>query len=351
MDTLQTPQKNMKPWLTSGAFLALAVLIGFGIFKISGSFLATRAPGEIDLSDTVIGGDLKGEGLQDGTYTLQLLAKTQDGTTLGDTFKFTVGSASAYGPGPDPTVDPYAPLPDPYGPTSNPPLPYGPAVTRTPVPFPTVLPGPYTPALVAYWKFDESAKNIASDSSGNKRVAGLQGGLANGWQLTDKPALNFGNVSAIKFDGYSNYASFGLPEDSSSYVYAFAAWIKTAVAGTQALVVGNPFGNGIYDNLRTNAILLEDGRISVRNGGARACTSSARIDCWKWHHFAVSTGSLNTVTYYVDGVEVKTCTYPTGGSSQFQQVGALFVNSSPFFLGQDYNQTNSFNGSLDDVRF
>ena len=361
METLQTPQHNTKPWLMSGAFLALAILIGFGIFKISGSFLATRAPSDIALSDTVIGGDLKGEGLPAGTYTLKFLAKTQDGTLLSDAFTFTIGASGAYGPGPDPTVDPYGPLPDPYGPTPtpNPPLPYGP----TPVPFPSVTPGPYAPALVAYWKFDEGVSNPAkgsstllTDSSGNKRTASLYDRLftTGRWELTDKPLLNFGNISALKFDGTSDYVQLPalIGVTPATYVQAFSAWVKTTGTGTQVLAVGTEASNSTYKNLYSNAILLDGGYLTIRNTGAQACTSSVKVNDGKWHHVAASVGSLNTVTYYVDGVEARTCTYPTRTSSQVNtSSGALFVNSSPYWVGMDYDQTKYFKGSLDDVRF
>ncbi|MBI3421300.1 MAG: hypothetical protein HY006_04490 [Candidatus Sungbacteria bacterium] len=227
-----------------------------------------------------------------------------------------------------------------------------PTPSPTPTPDPTPTPTPAPPALLVHWKLDENNSNTAYDSSGNGRDATLNNGLgnANSWLEAEDgiPSLSFGNVAALEFDGSNDNMTFGLLQGAGYHTYAFAAWIKTTNNGTQVLPLGNPYGNDPNDNFYTNAILIDGGRLKIRNGGTVGCPSVSTINDGQWHHIVVSVS--NIVTYYFDGIHASTsCSIPVAGGSA--SVSSIFVNSEAYLFGMDYNSTNYFEGSIDDIRF
>ncbi|MAF80600.1 hypothetical protein CL628_01155 [bacterium] len=116
---LSTDQKK-KAWLLLGGVAVLVVIL----LLIRGyqSFLGAKAPSVPQLSESIIGGRLKGKALQEGTNVLEFTATTGDGTVISDTVTFKVLPPGPYDPGTTPAPpDPYDPgtpttTPDPPGP-------------------------------------------------------------------------------------------------------------------------------------------------------------------------------------------------------------------------------------------
>ncbi len=117
---LSTDQKK-KAWLILGGVILLVVILV--LIRGYQSFLGAKAPSVPKLSESIVGGRLKGTTMLEGTNVLEFTATTSDGTVISDTVTFEVLPPGPYDPGATPVP------PDPYEPgtpttTPNPPGPY-----------------------------------------------------------------------------------------------------------------------------------------------------------------------------------------------------------------------------------
>lgn len=189
--------------------------------------------------------------------------------------------------------------------------------------------------LVGHWTFD------GKDMTSNVKDAS---GLGNNGRLQGQVATTtvIGKIGqALSFDGVNDYTISPDPVIGSSFT--FAAWIKPA----------NNFGTsgaGVFDTKPSSVGAVRifghtgsPSQICFDIGGniPNQCTSDTGygISDWtnEWHHVALVLSGSDDTTLYVDGVNV--------GSV----ANSVSASSDTFVLGT-YNDTNYFNGVIDDVR-
>ena len=186
--------------------------------------------------------------------------------------------------------------------------------------------------LVGYWSFNEGTSTVALDYSGNKN----KGTLVNGptW-------VNGKQGKALNFDGGDDEVLFSDPVVGSNFT--FGAWIKPnsnfgtsgdGIFDTKPAAVG---ALRVFGNTGTPAQLCWD----IGGNVPDQCLNDTgyNISDWtnQWHHIVLVLSTNSTTRLYVDGVSVGTVSNSVSASSHTFLVGV-------------YNNTNYFNGLIDDVR-
>jgi hypothetical protein len=189
---------------------------------------------------------------------------------------------------------------------------------------------------VAYWKLDEGAGTVATDSSGN----GNDGTLDGGPTVVDG---QFGLALAFDNSRVEIPASDTLTGDLFQGTFTLSAWINPTRAGNTWQQV---FRSLIASD-RTNDTLFinKDGRLSWRGrvGGAWAggmCeTASDVVPADQWTHAAV-TGDGTSFRIYINGVLSQESAFKTtdGGNTMY------YIGGDPGAPGESYA------GAADDVR-
>jgi hypothetical protein len=192
--------------------------------------------------------------------------------------------------------------------------------------------------LVGYWKFDESAGTVASDSSTNANAGTLSGGMT-------FPAQTIANGRvgrALDFNGTSHYVVVNNTAALQlTQALTVAAWIKGDSWGT---------GSTVNTILRKGDASPNNYQLSVANGKLEATLDgtddlgfkgTTTLQTGKWYHVALTwDGSI--VKLYVDGVLNN-----SPGASRSAPIG---VDARALYLGGRIGSTDFFDGSLDDVR-
>ncbi len=188
-----------------------------------------------------------------------------------------------------------------------------------------------TNGLVAYYKFDGNTV----DSSGN------------GYNGTNIGAIygtnRFGqNYSSLCFNGTNSvFAVSSLPAFSSNFTYS--AWVKVNGGDHD----GNPnqsFGAYGYPNVLWNFCYNMDGSFNLWDNINQTweVATGTNNPLYSWAHVVIVYASEGTEYLYINGT-----------LNGFRSVGLPISNSvgTNFFIGAiDGNQSQSFNGLVDDVR-
>ena len=191
--------------------------------------------------------------------------------------------------------------------------------------------------LIAYWKLDETAGSIASDSSRN----GYDGTLMN----TDDSDWVPGKTSnALNFDGADNYVvADAVCAEIAGGDVTVSAWMKadTLNLANQFIIATN---SSAGDNKLMFGTQANTATLSFVDSEPLWRDTTATVIDNTWHHIAyVLDDSADTVTIYVDG----------GQALSFASTVSLAADDL-FSLGQEYDAgltTGDFyNGRLDDVR-
>jgi len=205
--------------------------------------------------------------------------------------------------------------------------------------------------LIGWWRFDESAGNLASDSSPNNYDATLSSldfaidGQAGKFNRSLRLSSTSDSINAGDIDEIDNASEITL-----------SAWIKmSATTGDDAIIhKGSAWGTDVAQILmwrddvggtsgRTNTIsvYVADGDSNTRIEG----TSNKVNDTTLWHH-AVMTykpNSANGMRLYIDGVEDANSPVSTATITSIANADALRIGSS-------VNTSAVLNGDIDDVR-
>ncbi|HSH01404.1 MAG TPA: Ig-like domain-containing protein [Anaerolineae bacterium] len=184
--------------------------------------------------------------------------------------------------------------------------------------------------ILAYWPFDD-ATNPTSDLSGNGYNASL---FDNTTFITDTPP-NLTTGYALSFDGTDDRLEVsGIDLANQSFTVAF--WAKRDRSGVVDLLVGqgtNSNSLGLHIGFRSNNLF------TCAFWGNDLNTPSTYTDTTNWHHWACTyDATTNLRTIYVDGTAVVSAT----ASADYQGSGTLS-------LGSRFNNTNNFDGAMDDV--
>lgn len=189
------------------------------------------------------------------------------------------------------------------------------------------------PELVAWWKLDENAGFVASDSSGNELHANLNSGAS--W-IAGKSG------SAVSFDGLTGVAHAAHKPilETVTSTMTVATWIyvdsiATSSPGSQPRVLR-------YDG--TWYIKLNGGSPQLADGASRNATFEARLPTGTWRHFAF-TFDRGTVVGYLDGIPTQLATDLFAGA-----IDRLPTGTSGVLLGGINDPDSQCHCRLDDVR-
>lgn len=197
--------------------------------------------------------------------------------------------------------------------------------------------------LVALWKFDETAGQIAEDSSGN----GYDGQLGtSGAADSADPTINqpgkFAN--AYSFDGNNDLvdASTHVGDIASQSSGTLAMWFNTTATGRDGLFRFGPNGD-------TDRLIVEinggEVRFLIRESATNLIDlKQTGVNDGQWHHLAV-TQDGTTATLFIDGAEIAS----VADGSWFDTI----TGADELWLGSDIFPATAppgtFDGLLDDI--
>jgi hypothetical protein len=190
------------------------------------------------------------------------------------------------------------------------------------------------PNLVGWWKFDETAGNLAADSSGHKREGTLKGDLA--FEKNSAPgkagkAIRFDAKDAvIEVKDYKGIAG--------TRTRTVAAWIKTASSRGEIV----SWGKEDFGQMFTLGYIR--GRVGVTpDGGYLYMKAETQDD--KWHHVAVVVQRAELPNLY-NNVKL----YLDGAPAEIHDIGLLDL--WPIQTGQELPVRigRGFTGLMDDLR-
>ena len=191
------------------------------------------------------------------------------------------------------------------------------------------------PNLIAHWKFDEEADDIAVDSSKN----GLNG------NLIGDPNRVPGRINgAILFDGVDDYVDCGNNPiyNTITKQITVSCWIKVNLfdPSWQAIITkGDHSWRLSRSNLSDKLHFATSGNVLGKKDWLDGKTN---VNDGNWHHVAgVNNGS--NLNLYVDGVL---------DASWSTVTGPLKTDNFKVFIGANEESKNSryWNGIIDDVR-
>ncbi|MCH8219342.1 MAG: LamG domain-containing protein, partial [Planctomycetes bacterium] len=188
--------------------------------------------------------------------------------------------------------------------------------------------------LVAHWTFDEGSGTVAADSSGNGYDAVFFGAPVWAEGVYDG-ALQFGDLDYVEATGYVGI--------TGSDPRTITAWMKTSTTGQQNLIT---WGENIATQKWRIRIEATNNSLRVENNGGNHW-GTTNISDGEWHHIAVTfeddgTPDIRDCLLYVDGQLEGTA----GGGNQAVNTSAGGIVR----IGKQPWNTNSFDGSIDDVR-
>jgi hypothetical protein len=190
------------------------------------------------------------------------------------------------------------------------------------------------PNLVGWWKFDETAGNLAADSSGHKREGMLKGDLA--FKKNSAP----GKIGkAIRLDAKDAVVEIkDYKGIAGTRPRTVAAWIKTASSRGEIV----SWGKGDFGQMFTFGYIR--GRVGVTpNGGYLYMNAETHDD--KWHHVAVVVQKAELPNLH-DDVKL----YLDGALAEIHDIGLLDL--WPIQTGQELPVRigRGFTGLMDDLR-
>jgi RHS repeat-associated protein len=194
--------------------------------------------------------------------------------------------------------------------------------------------------LHGYWPLDDTYSypylQTAADISDSPAAATYQSGVT----LKQPGPIVDGSDIAATFNGsasgYASTASVSKVEPTKSLTVE--AWFKTtASGGLQPIVwIGQSFGVQLY--------LTSSGKLDgIINNTGVLTTTSYNDGAW---HYAALTWNGSFITLYVDGAIAPTA---TGVGNPKAQTTAPSYGSTGLFIGNNFNNSQFFNGSIDEV--
>ena len=201
---------------------------------------------------------------------------------------------------------------------------------------------PIDPAMMAWWKLDETSGATAVDSTGQGNDGTLKGTPA--WVKGFKG-------SALKFSTSKDYVAINKLKYNSNRLPAVTVtlWVRTTNAGDQNLI---SFDREQYWAIVINGAVAGDGQIAWRvqtDTGAVGAPSAARVDDGNWHHVACLFDN-GMLTIYIDGGLNGTATGGRTFGTGVTRYGFLGVASQATTFDGTKVTGAPFAGDMDDVR-
>jgi hypothetical protein len=186
--------------------------------------------------------------------------------------------------------------------------------------------------LVGRWKLDEGAGATAADSSGSGNNGTINGAT---WVTTGFPGAQYANPAALRFDGKDAVMLGSLNLPANNRPQSVALWLNYSAApgGNAQVFVALTDGNAGGSRLKVG--FKEQKLAAFKSSGPMVSVTPPASG---WHHLAYTyDGSMHRL--FVDGVQrAMSGTAPDKGAVSNTRLGANFDQSEPF------------NGLLDDVR-
>jgi hypothetical protein len=182
-------------------------------------------------------------------------------------------------------------------------------------------------ALVAHWKFDETAGTTAADATGN-----APGTLANGPVWRQGQGVSLG---ALEFDGSNDIVNVGSVAALSQGNFTVAAWFRPDVSKIAAIAEHARSSTNWYGAFQ-NMVQLH-GRFNFGNGGHTGNGGTVALSTWNHHTVTYDVGTT-TGRIYDNGVQVHSSTGAADGSAL-----------GNFTIGNN-SANEAFDGLLDEVR-
>ncbi len=185
--------------------------------------------------------------------------------------------------------------------------------------------------LVGYWTLNDGSGTTAIDSS----VSGNNGTLAGATDLPTWQTSNCQYDNCLSLDGTDDSVTMGNPSIGSNAT--ISVWLKPNTDfGNSGTVLYSTVTSGDGDM----RIIGNAGAIDCSIGGAGTNDPRFGVGNWtgQWHNITFVLNNSNNVYCYVDGHLGYTWTSNINGTS------------TTFQLGKEGNNTQYFNGYVDDVR-
>jgi len=193
---------------------------------------------------------------------------------------------------------------------------------------------PVDPALIAYWKLDETEGDVAEDTASDHH------GSLNGEPVWQPDGGKF--AGALEFDGIDDYMSTPFILNPAKGSFSVSAWIKGGAPG-QVIISQSDAGRD-----PGNTWLMADasyGRLMTRlmHPPFSPLVSESVITDGQWHHVGLVFDLIALHRYlYVDGIEVaKDSDLVAGVGSD----GSLYIGAN-----KTLDAASFFSGLIDDIR-
>jgi hypothetical protein len=197
----------------------------------------------------------------------------------------------------------------------------------------------FSPELIACWKLDETAGDIAYNSIIDNH--GVLGGNP-AWQLDSGHA-----DGALQFDGIDDYVQAGFVLDPADGAFSVFAWINGGATGQVIISQEDGTGSGeTWLGITASDGSLMTGLVPPPVGRFRPepLDSQSVVTDDQWHHIGfVWDGSYRCL--YVDGIEVDRDTQAITAASLKHCDGGLYIGTS-----KTLDTGTFFSGLIDDVR-
>jgi hypothetical protein len=180
--------------------------------------------------------------------------------------------------------------------------------------------------LAAAYAFDEGRGGLAVDTSGDGRIATLEGAS---WTGQGK----FGNALLLDGSGYAWADAAGLPGTADPKTIACWVHLPEPTGSTQSIVsLGDPDASAMvqlsYRNFEIGVTRYDDSWVVF----------GPAPDTRGWHHLAyVFDGTTSTL--YIDGTLVSSSTIPLAAAAP-----------AAFLLGRSVDGNQPYSGAIDDLR-
>ena len=185
------------------------------------------------------------------------------------------------------------------------------------------------PGLIAYWKLDETAGAVASDSQGERDANAVGDPL---WQ----PAA--GKIGgAIRLDGIDDRLTAGFLLNPATGPFSVFAWVKGGAPGQ--VILSQTGGANWLMASSPDGVLMTD----LRSGGrqAKSLTSGTVITDGTWHRVGFVRDGVNRILYVDDAEVARDNTQTTLTSA----TGGLYIGA-----GSTMSPASFWKGLIDDVR-
>jgi len=194
--------------------------------------------------------------------------------------------------------------------------------------------------LIGWWKFDESAGNTATDSSGNEN-AGI---------INNAPTFVLGKFgNSIQFNGVNQYVMMGSNLYPGTQGLTLSCWFKTSSNQSQGLIGKTVYGDyvgryGIYFDSGTINVLIQG------TSGRPQITVAKNYYDNQWHNIVATFDRIGNLVLYYDNIVIGSIDISYMNGQDIKGDNNFFIGAYGNSSGSSYQGGTCFNGLIDEVR-